>query len=804
MLGDNNNKKVVSKLAKRSLSSSRTRNIFILITIVLSVGLLSGITLFYSGVNMKEQRQLDKMQHVLYSGVYEEQLEKLQKEEQIEDLLLFKGSKSMEMDQYVLAIYYYEQKESKISTIEIAEGTYPEKINEIAVDKAYMKQIGKKAKLGETLSFSFLDGSEETFTISGFTDTKSQGKVYTLIVSKEYAEKGSQLQDLPYTAAVRIYEAEKMSDDEFLACIREIGSECGIKREDINENNAFVNDLSVSFAEVATVILIGIGILFVSVLVIYSVFYLSIASRIQQFGQLRTIGMTGKQIRSMVRKEGMRLCLFGAPIGLFLGSVFAYLVIPEGFSWKYTILFLIIVWIADFITVLISIKKPAKIAAQVSPIEALKTTGYEFDKTTVITKELHRKLTPFHLAKMSNQRNLKKLILTVISLGIGGVLFMVAATFTTSLNLYEYARQGQFKFGEFDLLLSDNAATLNEHGDTGVQMKAPFRKELLEKIAAIPGVKNIKKSELLHVKYKYHEFNSEDTAAFFTKEDVEGLKKGMTQGDFDYDHMVENDEILIVLNNIAEEIYGWKFETGEKITLSWFDGKKTREKEFTIVGAVNKYNEENYWTLYNSGWFLLPKEQEKEMNTEGIDLTNRIVISTEFEEKGKAIEQDLRSILEEEPLIFMNTFYEELKQSQANFDLTFKVFLGLAIFIIAFSFINLINTLISNIISKKRELAMLQSIGMGRKQITKMIEYEGLLLAFGNTIITMILGTICSYGMVQVLREFGGATYMHYHFPWQMLLIYFVVIIIVPSIVSYFLLRVLQKKTLVERLREIG
>ena len=135
---------------------------------MLSVGLLSGITLFYSGVNMKEQRQLDKMQHVLYSGVYEEQLEKLQKEEQIEDLLLFKGSKSMEMDQYVLAIYYYEQKESKISTIEIAEGTYPEKINEIAVDKAYMKQIGKKAKLGETLSFSFLDGSEETFTISGF------------------------------------------------------------------------------------------------------------------------------------------------------------------------------------------------------------------------------------------------------------------------------------------------------------------------------------------------------------------------------------------------------------------------------------------------------------------------------------------------------------------------------------------------------------------------------------------------------------------------------------------------------------
>ena len=105
--------------------------------------------------------------------------------------------------------------------------------------------------------------------------------------------------------------------------------------------------------------------------------------------------------------------------------------------------------------------------------------------------------------------------------------------------------------------------------------------------------------------------------------------------------------------------------------------------------------------------------------------------------------------------------------------------------------------------SKKRELAMLQSVGMGRSQITKMIEYEGLFLAVGNIVITFVLGIPCGYGMVQILKKFG-ADYMHYNISWLMILGYAVVVILVPVIVSYFLLRILQKKTLVERLREAG
>lgn len=123
------------------------------------------------------------------------------------------------------------------------------------------------------------------------------------------------------------------------------------------------------------VIVIGIGILFVSVLVIYSVFYLSVIGRIRQFDQLSTIGMTRKQIRKMIRREGILLSMRGIPIGLLLGAAAAYLAQRDGWDWKNTIVTVIGVTIADLITVLISIRKPAKLASAISPIEAAKYSG---------------------------------------------------------------------------------------------------------------------------------------------------------------------------------------------------------------------------------------------------------------------------------------------------------------------------------------------------------------------------------------------------------------------------------------------
>ena len=135
------------------------------------------------------------------------------------------------------------------------------------------------------------------------------------------------------------------------------------------------------------------------------------------------------------------------------------------------------------------------------------------------------------------------------------------------------------------------------------------------------------------------------------------------------------------------------------------------------------------------------------------------------------------------------------------FTLLFSVMIGLSLFIIAFALINLFNTLITNILTRGREFAMLQSVGMTRKQLAKMLRVEGLTLSAGNLLITLVLGTAAGYVMIWLLRYFG-ADYMHFVFPAWFFFGYAVFIVLVPVLITEYMVRRFQKQTLVERLRE--
>lgn len=94
-----------------------------------------------------------------------------------------------------------------------------------------------------------------------------------------------------------------------------IGSDAGVERQFVNPSRAFLDSLSVDSQQVLLCGLVGAVILLAAVLVIYGVFYLSVIGRVHQFGQLRTIGMTKKQMRKLVSREGRMLFLRAAPWG---------------------------------------------------------------------------------------------------------------------------------------------------------------------------------------------------------------------------------------------------------------------------------------------------------------------------------------------------------------------------------------------------------------------------------------------------------------------------------------------------------
>ncbi len=321
----NNNRKIIGKLANRSMKFNRTRNIFVLITIVLSVSLLGVMSLFQSAREHKIKRQLDIVQHVIYENVSVEQIEKLKTSDKIDFLTMSKFGNSFKIQNKMIRPVYFEKDTKSIKTKTIVEGSYPEKLNEIVVDKSMLKLYPNSKNIGDTIKIKFLNDIEEEFIISGFYEELNENSsVYSVLFSKEYSENGEQLKHVNYSALCKIKNADMMSENEFLDIVRNIGKDAGIERKNINPNNFFTNSLIMPKQNILVIIVVAMGILFASVLVVYSIFYISVLDNIQRFGQLRTIGTSKKQIRAIVRREGAIMFALGTPVGLLISWIISY------------------------------------------------------------------------------------------------------------------------------------------------------------------------------------------------------------------------------------------------------------------------------------------------------------------------------------------------------------------------------------------------------------------------------------------------------------------------------------------------
>lgn len=798
----NNNQTAIKRLAKNSIRNGKMRNFFVVFTIVLSVSLLIVMALVQSGYKIATQRIVDKMQHVIYMEVSEEAIQKLSESEQVSYLALLKDGQSIEEDGKLIQVAYRQFEPtlgnaSDIKGYQLLEGEEPEAMNEVAVSEAYLKRKNINPQIGVSFDITFLDGTTEHVTVSGLIDVKESAKTYPILFSKAYAEEGAQLTTYPYQAIVRIQDAREMKQETFLNAIRELAQECGIVRRHVNENNYFVNLLPGGKHEIRDTLIylgVGIGILFVSVLVIYSVFYLSVVGRVRQFGQLRTIGMTKKQVRTLIFREGLLLSGIGIPIGTAIGCIVGYLIQPDGWDWKNVCGIIVIVSVADVLTVLLSIYKPAKTASAIAPVEAAKFNGYQSDNIRKETKCLRRKLTPVSLACMSAKRNKKKTMLTIISLGVGGILFMLAATYAMSTSLEEYARSDSFRDGEFILSFSNNAMETHPHGMAGIQLNNPFNEELEETILAIEGVKEIFKNEYISVKWEANGDTLTDTIAPIKRNEAEQYLTGNESTN--YDQMIKNNEILISNKELVKEIVGWEFQIGDELIVYADNGQEEVTHTFTVGGFVENDNMEHF---ANPGLLFLPEDTlHKMMN--GINLISEIVVKTEEKERSQ-IEQELKKIVESQPVIRLATLEAEMTVVEEQFATIFAVILGLSIFIIGFSIINMTNTIITNILARKQEFAMLQSIGMSAVQLKRMVNTEGLLLAAGNLGVTLTVGTLAGIGEIVLLQKIG-ATYMHYKFPIWFVAGYTILIIGVPLLISKVAVNNFQKQSLVERLRE--
>ena len=237
-----------------------------------------------------------------------------------------------------------------------------------------------------------------------------------------------------HDAQVTIIDATKMTQYGFTTVVNKIASQYNIRR--VIKSELFMDSLpdgGLLNQKNTIIVVISFFVVFVSALVIYNVFYLSVINQIQQFGQLRTIGMTQKQIKTVIRYERKHLCKISIPVGLLIGGFIGYLLQPKGWDWGRAIILSLLIAFAITFVVKISLSKPAKVASSISPINSSKYIGSM--NSYNVSHKLKRRLSPLGLSMISITANWKKEMVSLLSLGLCGVLFVLAATYSASIDV---------------------------------------------------------------------------------------------------------------------------------------------------------------------------------------------------------------------------------------------------------------------------------------------------------------------------------------------------------------------------------
>ena len=325
--------------------------------------------------------------------------------------------------------------------------------------------------------------------------------------------------------------------------------------------------------------------------------------------------------------------------------------------------------------------------------------------------------------------------------------------------------------------------------------------ELIREITSIDGVTSVKEVNGFGIKFDYpaqDEYDKNDIIYPLHTEELPAISSYLEEGSADAQKLLSGEYILMADNDLAEEIYGWRFAAGDTVVMHYYDGSQLAEKEVTVLGILNRQFLLDHSSF--EGWFLMPEQTIRSLVSYNSFCTH-LLVATETE-KEAAIGEQLEQIIAKKPALTMDTLAENRILHAQSCEQMFGAISGLSIFIMMFSILSMMNTLITNIVTRKQELAMLESIGMSKGQIRKMLLGESLILVLFTVGVTMTAGTACGYVLCGILYK-NGAFYMAFRFPWMFALAYTGILVIVPLAITFLSMKSFSKEALVQRLRGV-
>ena len=756
---ENDTTEIIRKIVFAQLKHDKLKKYLSIFAISLATFLMTAVLLLVSGiieVNTNGGNSITGSYHALVSGLTKQQYEKLSADERIEKLGFNVLVKSASSDGLQLNISCSNEDSLVLNGLSVSEGNMPQKKNEILVEKDYLSKQGIDAKIGDKIVLPGENNQErQEFVISGYIKTSAKGtdrSLYAAIVSMEYFLDIDGWNTLSPMAMFRLKSQYASESEQIQNEITEICKEAGILQSP-SINHAY---LELSQPSVLLVIagIAGLAIVIMAgVLVIYCIFYISIINSIREYGQLRTIGMTEKQIKRLVYKEGTSLSLIAIPIGLIMGTFLSYFLVPQGFQFKNLLWAYPIAILFSYLTVRLSIRKPAVIAASVSPIEAYRyETGSNYGD-----KYKGKKITPISLAKEQIIRDKKKNVLTITSLVLTGVLLFGTSSILSSINARDMALSG-FSLGQFYIRIQDQE--LRENALETVESNSPFTEESYNALGQVSGVKQITTITNLPVSNDLNAKESNGAIVGFDETDMDLIEEcNLGKPIPKYQEIASKNQIIIGRPSDFEEYFGIQPEVGNSIKLKVFDGTETKEMEFSIAAVLDENK------IGNNGdkidMLLLPNDSMKKIVSSNMTYQWVIRVDEKMEQQA---EKEIKQILVTNPRLAVTTLSGAIAQNENFLQGMILALAVIIIFISCFAIMNLLNTIFTGVIVRQKEFALMRSVGMTQKQLTIMVCCEGLLIVSVGLILSLIVGGFIGYLLCALLKN-GLMTYLNYQFP---------------------------------------
>lgn len=787
-----------TKIAKSNLKQNKSKSTLIIITIILATTLLTAVGLTcadWDFLNKENVRKYSGTQHGVYGKIDEEKLKEIKAHSQIEKIGIVNsiGSKDYE-DETKIGIGYIDNNASEFNNKIFIDGKLPTKKNEIVLDDLALEKMGYEKKLGQKINLEYEDSTRKGITKSDFiltgitkvNEISKLKKAYSGIVSKNYMESTRDMNKELSSVLVTIKGENKLSGEELISKVEKIGKDLDIPKGSIKVNEDYINTLKPDTQVIMWGSTIAIIVILSSILVIYNIFYLSITSKVQEFGKLRAIGATKKQIKAIVLKEGIFLSTIAIPLGIVLGYVINKFVLVNLFFHGADVQKLPIiigVMAVSFLTVFISLLKPMKVASKVSIIDAVRYSG------DIKTKSKNRKGYKYiNIKRLSNanlKRNKKRTYVTIISLSLSGIIFVVMASILNCIDAEKMAR----RHFPYDISLNLSGYTFGEEDSPNtefniLQTKNPLGKDFRGELLNMDGVVSLESgnSSKVQVKSFGNEYKYEHLSGIDEK-DLEDLEFYLEDGKIDIEKLKSGDEMLFTYPEIAKE-FGIK--AGDNITLTLYDGKDEFDKTFKIQAITS-----------GPGIFTIHDDAFKKLfKTDTTDNLGIHVAEGSYDE----VKEFIKNLDKSNEYIDARYIDDEIESNNMIIGMTKAVGYSLVIIIGVIGFMNLINSMITSIITRKKELGMLQAIGLTDKQLIKMLNIEAMFYTGTMLLSSLTLGSGLGYIAVYVFRK-TGASYASYAFPIMPILTMVLCIVIAQLTLTYIISKNFNKESLIDRVR---